>query len=172
MAVTESASSRLHGDGTADRHRGPSAAAFLHSYLAGNAVSELLPGGAATSAALQFEMLSQEGVAPARAASGMTAASAIVFGTLLLINILALPLVVLGVAVPTKLLAAAWVSAALLLGIVLIGYFAFSGDRFLTAVGRGAQWTVNKLRRRSRPVRGSSRATARPAHRRRRGRGQ
>ena len=97
-------------------------------------------------------MLSQEGVPPARAASGMTAASAIVFGTLLLINVLALPLVVLGVAVPAKLLAAAWVSAVLLLGIVLIGYFAFSGDRFLTAVGRGAQWTINKLRRRSQPV--------------------
>ena len=68
----------------------------------------------------------------------MTAASVLVFGTLLLFNVLALPLVVLGVAVPAKLLAAAWVSAVLLLGIVLIGYFAFSGDRFLTAVGRGA----------------------------------
>lgn len=125
---------------------------FLRSYLVGNAVSQLVPGGAATSAALQYEMLSREGVPPARAASGMTAASALVFGTLLLFNVLALPLVVLGVAVPAKLLAAAWVSAVLLLGIVLIGYFAFSGDRFLTAVGRGAQWTINKLRRRSQPV--------------------
>ena len=32
-----------------------------------------------------------------------------------------LPLVVLGVSVPTSLLAAAWISAGLLLGIVLIG---------------------------------------------------
>jgi uncharacterized protein (TIRG00374 family) len=152
MAVTESASlvcmCAVQRIATGEHRWGP----FLRSYLVGNAVSELLPGGAATSAALQFEMLSQEGVPPARAASGMTAASAIVFGTLLLINVLALPLVVLGVAVPTKLLAAAWVSAVLLLGIVLIGYFAFSGDRFLTAVGRGAQWTINKLGRRSRPV--------------------
>ena len=152
MAVTESASlicmCAVQRIATGERRRGP----FLRSYLVGNAVSELLPGGAATSAALQFEMLSQEGVPPARAASGLTAASAIVFGTLLLINVLALPLVVLGVAVPAKLLAAAWVSAVLLLGIVLIGYFAFSGDRFLTAVGRGAQWTIKKLRRRSQPV--------------------
>lgn len=152
MAVTESASlvcmCAVQRIATGEHRWGP----FLRSYLVGNAVSELLPGGAATSAALQFEMLSQEGVPPARAASGMTAASAIVFGTLLLINVLALPLVVLGVAVPAKLLAAAWVSAVLLLGIVLIGYFAFSGDRFLTAVGRGAQWTINKLRRRSQPV--------------------
>jgi uncharacterized protein (TIRG00374 family) len=152
MAVTESASlvcmCAVQRIATGEHRWGP----FLRSYLVGNAVSELLPGGAATSAALQFEMLSQEGVPPARAASGMTAASAIVFGTLLLINVLALPLVVLGVAVPAKLLAAAWVSAVLLLGIVLIGYFAFSGDRFLSAVGRGAQWAINKLRRRSQPV--------------------
>jgi uncharacterized protein (TIRG00374 family) len=152
MAVTESASlvcmCAVQRIATGEHRWGP----FLRSYLVGNAVSELLPGGAATSAALQFEMLSQEGVPPARAASGMTAASAIVFGTLLLINVLALPLVVLGVAVPAKLLAAAWVSAVLLLGIVLIGYFAFSGDRFLTSVGRGAQWAINKLRRRSHPV--------------------
>jgi uncharacterized protein (TIRG00374 family) len=152
MAVTESASlvcmCAVQRIATGEHRWGP----FLRSYLVGNAVSELLPGGAATSAALQFEMLSQEGVPPARAASGMTAASAIVFGTLLLINVLALALVVLGVAVPAKLLAAAWVSAVLLLGIVLIGYFAFSGDRFLTAVGRGAQWTINEVRRRSQPV--------------------
>jgi uncharacterized protein (TIRG00374 family) len=133
---------------TGERRWGP----FLRSYLVGNAVSELVPGGAATSAALQFEMLSQEGVPAARAASGMTAASAIVFGTLLLINVLALPLVVLGVAVPAKLLSAAWVSALLLLGIALVGYFAFSGDRFLTAAGRWTQWIINKLRRRSQPV--------------------
>jgi hypothetical protein len=152
MAVTQSVSlicmCTVQRIATGEHRLGP----FLRSYLVGNAVSQLVPGGAATSAVLQYEMLSREGVPPARAASGMTAASVVVFGTLLLFNVLALPLVVLGVAVPAKLLAAAWVSAVLLLGIVLIGYFAFSGDRFLTAVGRGAQWTINKLRRRSQPV--------------------
>ncbi len=127
-------------------------APFLHSYLVGNAVSELVPGGAATSAALQYEMLVGEGVEPGRAASGMTAGSVIVFATLLVLNMLALPLVVLGVSVPTSLLAAAWISVVLLLGIVLIGSLALRGDRFLTAVGRAAQWTLNKLRRNSQPV--------------------
>jgi hypothetical protein len=75
-------------------------------------------------------MLSHEGVSPARAASGMTAASLIVFGTLLLLNVLALPLAILGVAVPAKLLAAAWVSAVLLLGVVVIGSLAFRATRF------------------------------------------
>jgi uncharacterized protein (TIRG00374 family) len=87
----------------------------------------------------------------------MTAASLIVFGTLLVLNMLALPLLVLGVAVPAKLLAAAWVSAVLLLGIVLIGTVALRDDRFLTAVGRAAQWTLNKLsklRRHSKRVQG------------------
>jgi putative heme transporter len=127
-------------------------APFLHSYLVGNAVSELVPGGAATSAALQYEMLVQEGVPPGSAASGMTAASVIVFATLLVLNILALPLVALGVSVPTRLLDAAWLSAALLAGIVLLGWLALRGDSFLTAVGRAAQAVVNKLRRHSPPV--------------------
>ena len=127
-------------------------APFLHSYLVGNAVSELVPGGAATSAALQYEMLVHEGVPPDRAAAGMAAGSVIVFGTLLVLNVLALPLVVLGVSVPTSLLAAAWISAVLLLGIVLIGSLALRGDRFLIAVGRAAQWALNKLRRHSQPV--------------------
>src|SRR5262245_29673886 len=152
MAAGESASfvcmAAVQRIATGEHRLGP----FLRSYLAGNAVSEVLPGGAATSAALQLEMLSQEAVPVARSAAGITAASVIVFGTLLLLNILGLPLLVLGVAVPAKLRAAAWVSSVLLLGIVLFGALAVRGDRFLTAVGRAAQWTVNKLRRRSKPV--------------------
>jgi uncharacterized protein (TIRG00374 family) len=153
MAVTEGASlicmCTVQRIGTGEHRLGP----FLRSYLVGNAVSQLVPGGAATSAGLQYEMLSQEGVPRGRAASGMTAASLIVFGTLLLLNVLDLPLAVLGVAVPSKLLAAAWVSVALLLGVLLIGWFSFRDDRFLTAVGGAAQWTLNKLKRHSEPVR-------------------
>ena len=152
MALTEGASlicmSTVQRISAGEHRLGP----FLRSYLIGNAVSQLVPGGAATSAALQYEMLSQEGVPPGRAASGMTAASLIVFGTLLLLNVLALPLALLGVAVPARLLAAAWVSAVLLLGIVAIGALALRDDRFLAAVGRAAQWTFNKLRRHSEPV--------------------
>jgi uncharacterized protein (TIRG00374 family) len=122
---------------------------FLQSYLVGNALSEVVPGGAATSAALQFDMLSKDGVRPARAASGMTAASLIIFGTLLVLNVLALPLGFLGVAVPAKLRAASWVSAVLLVAIVVVGSLAFRDEGFLEAVGRAAQWVINKLRRRS-----------------------
>ena len=152
MAATESASlicmCAVQRIATQEHRWAP----FLHSYLVGNAVSELVPGGAATSAALQYEMLVHEGVPPDRAASGMAAGSVIVFGTLLVLNVLALPLVVLGVSVPTSLLAAAWISAVLLLGIVLIGSLALRDDRFLIAVGRVAQWAFNKLRRHSQPV--------------------
>ena len=101
-------------------------------------------------AALQYEMLSREGVPPARAASGMTAASVLVFGTLLLFNVLALPLVVLGVAVPAKLLAAAGLRGAAA---------RHRADRLfrvqrrpLPDRGTRRQWTINKLRRRSQPV--------------------
>ena len=152
MAVTQSVSvfcmCTVQRIATGQHRLGP----FLRSYLVGNAVSRVVPGGAATSAALQYEMLSREGVPPAHAASGMTAASVVVFGTLLLFNVLALPLAVLGVAVPAKLLAAAWVSAVLLLGVLLIGWLSFKDDRFLIAVGRAAQGALNKLRRRSQPM--------------------
>jgi uncharacterized protein (TIRG00374 family) len=153
MAVSESASllcmATVQRIASGEHRLGP----FVRSYLTGNAVAQVLPGGAATSAALQFEMLSQESVPAARAASGLTAASLIVFGTLLLLNVLGLPLLVLGVAVPGQLQAASWVAAGLFLAIVVIGAFALRGDRFLTAAGRAAQWTINKLRR-SRPVHG------------------
>ena len=133
-------------------------APFLNSYLAGNAVSELVPGGAATSAALEYEMLVGEGVAPGAAASGLTAGSVIVFATLLALNVLTLPLVAVGLSVPTTLLAAAWISVVLLLGIVLVGSLALRGDRFLTAVGHAVEWALNKLRsklrRHSQPVQG------------------
>jgi uncharacterized protein (TIRG00374 family) len=152
MAATESASlvcmCAVQRIATQERRWAP----FLHSYLVGNAVSELVPGGAATSAALQYEMLVDEGVPSGRAASGMAAGSVIVFATLLALNVLALPLVVLGVSVPTSLLTAAWISAVLLVGIVLIGSLALRGDGFLTAAGRAAQWILNKLRRHSEPV--------------------
>ena len=111
-----------------------------------------MPGGAATSAALQYEMLVHEGLPPARAGSGMTAGSVIIFGTLLVLNVLALPLVVLWVSVPSSLLAAGWISAVLLLGIVVIGWLALRDDRFLTAVGRAAQWILNKTRRDFQPM--------------------
>ena len=154
MALAESASvicmCAVQRIAAGERRWGP----FLRSYLVGNGVSHLVPGGGATSAAVQYRMLSRQGVQPARAASAMTAASLIVFGTLLLLNVLALPMAVLGVAVPAKLLAAAWVSAALLVGIVAIGSLALRDDRFLTAVGRAAQWVLNKLKRRGRPMHG------------------
>lgn len=40
----------------------------------------------------------------------------------------------------------------LLLGIVVIGWLALRDDRFLTAVGRAAQWILNKTRRDSQPM--------------------
>ncbi len=152
MAATESASLVCMCTVQRIAARGRRLPPFLRSYLVGNSVSSLVPGGAATSAALQYEMLVQEGVSSARAASGMAAASVVVFGTLLLLNALSLPLVVLGVSVPTDLLTVGWISAALLLGVLLIGWLALRDDGFLTAVGRAAQWTINKLRRHSHPV--------------------
>ncbi|MFL5825718.1 MAG: YbhN family protein [Thermoleophilaceae bacterium] len=127
-------------------------APVIDSYLAGNAVSKVVPGGAATAAALQYAMLVEEGVPAGRAATGMTAGSVIVFGALLGLNVLALPLLLLGVNVPSSLLAAAWISAALLAAIGVLGAFAFGGDGLLRAAGRAGQWVRNRVRRNAEPL--------------------
>ena len=51
--------------------------------LAGNAFSRIVPGGAAAGGAMQFDMLNTAGIAPARAATSVTAVSLISTATLL-----------------------------------------------------------------------------------------
>jgi len=68
----------------------------ITSQLAGNALSKVAPGGGAMGAALQYRMLLQAGVAPAQAASGLTAANLLVFGFVLGLPVLAVPALVRG----------------------------------------------------------------------------
>ena len=69
------------------------------SQLAANSFGRVVPGGAAAVGAVQYSMLVRAGVPAAAAASGMTASSLLVFGTLLALPLLALPAIIGGVAV-------------------------------------------------------------------------
>ena len=137
IAVTESAS-LICMRAVQRIARGSVAGEAFLAGLVGNAVSELLPGGAATSAALQFGCCRGRGSRPParRPASPpprQSCSARCCSSTFWRCRwwCWAWPC-------PPKLLAAAWVSTVLLLGIVLIGYFALvGGDRFLTAVDRG-----------------------------------
>ena len=63
----------------------------ITSQLASNAFGRVVPGGVAAAGAMQYAMLARGGVPAAAAASGMTASSLLVFGTLLALPLLAVP---------------------------------------------------------------------------------
>ena len=66
------------------------------SQLAGNAISLIVPGGAAFGAATQFRMLAASGNDPATAVAGLTAFSLLGIGGLLALPIFVLPAIVAG----------------------------------------------------------------------------
>jgi uncharacterized membrane protein YbhN (UPF0104 family) len=124
------------------------------SQLVGNAFSKIVPGGAATGAALQAPMLVGAGIPAARVASALAAANVITFSTLLALPVLSLPAILAGVPVDPGLENAAWLGAA---GFVLVAagtavLAAF--DRPLIALGEAIQSARNRLAKRRPPLTG------------------
>jgi uncharacterized protein (TIRG00374 family) len=131
-------------------HWGP----VVTSQLASNAFGRVVPGGVAASGAVQYAMLVRAGVPTAAAASGMTASSLLLFGTLLALPLLALPAIIGGVAVDPHLAKAALAGAVLFVLMVGLGAACVISDRPLELLGRAAQATVNRLRPKHEPVSG------------------
>src|SRR4051812_14351880 len=67
--------------------------------LAGNALSSVVPAGAAAGATLQVRMLSESDIETSTAASGMTAFAILQFGTVGALPLLSLPVLITGGAV-------------------------------------------------------------------------
>jgi uncharacterized protein (TIRG00374 family) len=124
------------------------------SQLASNAFGRVVPGGVAAAGAMQYAMLVRAGVPGAAAASGMTASSVLVFGTLLALPALAVPAIVTGATVAPGLLHAAIAGAVLFLAILAIGAACVVWDRPLELIGRTAQRVRNRLLRRREPLTG------------------
>jgi uncharacterized protein (TIRG00374 family) len=131
-------------------HWGP----VVTSQLASNSFGRVVPGGVAAAGAMQYAMLVRGGVRPAAAASGMTASSLLVFGTLLALPLLALPAIIGGVAVDPHLTRAALAGAVLFVLMVAAGAASVIWDRPLVLVGRAAQAVYNRVRRHHEPVTG------------------
>jgi uncharacterized membrane protein YbhN (UPF0104 family) len=124
------------------------------SQLASNAFGRVIPGGVAASGAMQYAMLVRAGVPAGAAASGMTASSLLLFGTLLALPLLATPAILGGVGVDPHLAKAA-LAGAVLFGLMVAGGAAsVIWDRPLELAGRAAQAVVNRLRRRPEPLTG------------------
>src|SRR3954466_10445502 len=126
----------------------------ITSQLASNAFGRIVPGGVAASGAVQYAMLVRGGVPAGAAASGMTASSLLLFGTLLALPGLALPAVLGGVAVDPHLTRAALAGAALFVLMVALGVACVVWDQPLILAGRAVQSIHNRLRPSRAPIGG------------------
>jgi uncharacterized protein (TIRG00374 family) len=126
----------------------------ITSQLASNSFGRVVPGGVAAAGAMQYAMLARAGVPAAAAASGMTAASLLVFGTLLALPLLAVPAIVTGVAVDPRLAQAAEAGAVVFIALIALGVSCVVWDRPLELIGRAVQSVRNRLMRKREPVTG------------------
>ena len=126
--------------------------AVVTSNLAGGAFGRVVPGGGAAAATMQYGMLVRAGIPGARAASGLTASSLMLFAGLLMLPLLALPFILLGrAAVSDELVSALLLGLLLFVVLSAAGAALLSSERLLRAVGRGAQRVRNRIRRKRAP---------------------
>ncbi|MGO9853632.1 MAG: UPF0104 family protein, partial [Acidimicrobiales bacterium] len=128
--------------------------AVVAAGLTGNLVTNVLPGGDAAGAAVQFRMLERAGINADAAAGGLAASSVLGVGGLLMLPILTLPAVLGGSHVNHTLVNTALIGVAGFVVYIGLGILLLETDRPLRLVGRGAQWIWNKVRRHHAPLAG------------------
>ncbi len=119
----------------------------ITAQLAGNAISLIVPGGAAAGAAVQFRMLGATGMDPTEAVSGLTAFSFLGIGGLLALPVFVLPVVILGAPVSSGLADAAIIGAIGFVLFLALGVLVLTIDGPLRTVGRVVQTAYNRLLR-------------------------
>lgn len=124
------------------------------SQLAGNAFGRIIPGGLAAAGALQYRMLVRAGLPGRRIASGVTAVSVLLFGTVLALPLLSVPAILAGTPVPSGLEQAAYLGAGVFLLMVVAGVAVFVWDAPLAWAGKATEVILNRTTRRKRPVSG------------------
>jgi uncharacterized protein (TIRG00374 family) len=123
--------------------------------LAGNAVTNSLPGGDAAGAAVQFSMLTTAGFDTDTAVSGLTAFSLLEVGGLLALPLFALPAILAGVPVSRGLVHTALLGIAAFVLYAVLGMIVLRTDWPLATLGRVAQSLWNRVTRgHRRPVTG------------------
>jgi uncharacterized protein (TIRG00374 family) len=126
------------------------------SQLSGNAISLIVPGGAAFGAATQFRMLAAAGNDPATAVAGLTTFSLLGIGGLLALPIFVLPAIVAGTPIANGLLHAALLGLAAFVLFAGFGALVLTLDGPLRWAGRVVQSTRNRLKRKVEPMTGLS----------------
>ena len=118
----------------------------ITSNLAGGALGRVIPGGAATAAALQYRMLTQAGVPATAVGTGVTAGSILLVAALAGLPILALPAVIAGLDVPRTLWQAVLLTLAVFAILFAIGALLMAGDRVIAWVGRALRAVGRRVR--------------------------
>ena len=124
------------------------------SQLAGNAMSQVVPGGAAAGATLQLRMLGQSGADTATAISGFTAFSLLQTASILFLPVLTLPTILLGASIDRGLAQTAFLGIAGFVLVAGLGALLLTTDPLLVAIGRAVQAVRNRLARKRAPLTG------------------
>lgn len=122
--------------------------------LAGNAITLVMPGGAAAGAAVQFRMLGEADMDAATAAGGLTAFSLLGVAGLFALPILAMPAILFGAPVDHGLVEAAVVGTVGFAFFAVLGVVVIATNRPLCWFGRVAARARNAVLRRRPPISG------------------
>jgi len=125
--------------------------AVVTAGLAGNAVTDSLPGGDAAGAAVQFRMLATAGFDPGTAVGGLTAFSLLGVGGLLALPVFALPAIGGGAPVSRGLVHTAELGIAGFILFAIFGAIMLRTEWPLAEAGRAAQRLRNWFTRGRRP---------------------
>jgi hypothetical protein len=126
----------------------------ITAQLAGNAISLIVPGGAAAGAAVQFRMLEVSGMDATDAVGGLTAFSFLGIGGLLALPIFVLPVVLFGSPVSRGLVDAAVIGAIGFVVFVAFGTVVMVIDAPLEWAGRAFETVRNRILRKREPMAG------------------
>jgi uncharacterized protein (TIRG00374 family) len=110
--------------------------AVATSQLAGGALGRVIPGGAATAAAAQYNMLNASDVPRGSIATGLAAATVLQIAGLCVLPALALPAIVFGLRVPETLLETAILGLGLFFAMLGLGLGVARSEKSLRWVGR------------------------------------
>ncbi|HTT53711.1 MAG TPA: lysylphosphatidylglycerol synthase transmembrane domain-containing protein [Streptosporangiaceae bacterium] len=124
------------------------------SQLAGNAITLIVPGGAAVGAAVQFRMLAASGRDNSSTVGGLAAFSLLGVGGLLALPVFALPVILFGAPTNRGLVNAAILGAVGFVVFAAFGAVVLAYDAPLRWCGHAAQWIRNSVLRKRAPLTG------------------
>ena len=130
--------------------------AVVTAGLAGNSVTNTLPGGDAVGASVQYRMLASTGIDRVQAAGGLAVSSIIGVAALFSLPIFALPVIASSSSVSAGLVRSGVLGAIGFVLIVLVGVIILTTDWALVTLGKTLEWLLCKMPRRRRDARNLS----------------